>query len=235
MKQFNIAGLRVDMDPHLPMLSKRSVHYMSNDDKSADIVIPHREDWYQEKMKEYPHLNADETEYIWSGEEFYLKLLLFGGFMLHASAVVHDGFAYLFSAPSGTGKSTHTSIWLKEFPDSYILNDDKPAIRLINRKFFACGTPWSGKYDISKNALVPIAGLSFLERDEKNRISRMPTTDSLFKILSQTVRPYDPAFMDKLLTLLDQFITEVPIYLLGCNISPDAAHTAYAGMKPKDK
>ena len=234
MKRYSIAGLKVEMDPHLPMLTDRAAHYLSTKEGPTDITVPYREDWYIEKNKEHPQLNWQETEYVWSGEEFYLKLLLFGGFMLHASAVVHDGFAYLFSAPSGTGKSTHTSLWLNTFPDSFILNDDKPAIRLIDGRFYACGTPWSGKHDISRNVLVPVAGLAFLERDTENHITRMASAQALFRLMSQTVRPYDPAFMDKLLALLDRFITTTPIHLLGCNISTDAVLTAFRGMKPEN-
>lgn len=234
MKRHQIAGLIVDMDPHLPLFSDRTKQYESSIEGNADMTIPYREEWYCEKNKEHSHLTMEETEYIWSGEEFYLKLLLFGGFMLHSSAVVHDGYAYLFSAPSGTGKSTHTNLWLNAFPDSFILNDDKPAVRLIDGKFYACGTPWSGKHDISKNDLVPVAGLAFLERDTVNHIAPMASTTALFKILSQTVRPYDPSFMDKLLDLLDVFIKTVPIHLLGCNMEPDAATTAFAAMNPKN-
>ncbi|HAZ20463.1 MAG TPA: hypothetical protein DCY75_09875, partial [Clostridiales bacterium] len=62
-----------------------------------------------------------------------------------------------------------------------------------------------------------MAGLAFIERDEANRITTMSSHTALFKLLSQTVRPYDPRFMDKLLDLLDVFLTEVPIYYLGCN------------------
>ena len=233
MNRFEIAGLTVDMDPHMSMLKNRARHYANHKAGEADITIPYREEWYREKSKLHPTLTFEENEYVWSGEEFYLKLLLFRGFMLHASAVVYDGNAYLFSAPSGTGKSTHTSLWLQRYPGSYILNDDKPAIRLLDRKFYACGTPWSGKNDISRNELVPVAGLAFIERDEANRITTMSSHTALFKLLSQTVRPYDPRFMDKLLDLLDVFLTEVPIYYLGCNITMEAPETAYNAMKKR--
>ena len=189
MKRYSIAGLKVEMDPHLPMLTDRSAHYLSTEEGPIDITVPYREDWYIEKNKEHPQLNRQETEYVWSGEEFYLKLLLFGGFMLHASAVVHDGFAYLFSAPSGTGKSTHTSLWLNTFADSFILNDDKPAIRLIDGRFYACGTPFSGKTNLSENVCVPIKGICFLHRSPTNEIKKCESKEALKNIMNQTVRP----------------------------------------------
>ena len=71
--------------------------------------------------------------------------------LLHSSCVVYEDKAYLFSAPCGTGKSTHTQIWLKRFPGAYILNDDKPAIRIMEDGVYAFGTPFSGKTDLNVN------------------------------------------------------------------------------------
>ena len=72
--------------------------------------------------------------------------------LLHSSAVVVDGYAYLFSADSGTGKSTHTGLWKQHFGDrAYIINDDKPAIRKVDGEWYVFGTPWSGKTDTSVN------------------------------------------------------------------------------------
>ena len=82
---------------------------------------------------------------MWVGEAFYARLLQYDGMLLHASCVEKDGKAYLFSAKSGTGKSTHTHLWLRAFPDSRIINDDKPAVRRMDGTFYACGTPFSGK------------------------------------------------------------------------------------------
>ena len=86
--------------------------------------------------------------------------------MLHASAVVVDGDAYLFSAPCGTGKSTHASLWLKylKHKNPYILNDDKPAIRIVNDNIYVYGTPFSGKTDKNKNEKANLKGIAFLEQ-----------------------------------------------------------------------
>mgnify|MGYP002518978495 FL=1 len=147
---------------------------------------------------------------------------------------VVDGKAYLFSAASGTGKSTHTQLWLKRFPGSFILNDDKPAIRITEDGIFAYGTPFSGKTDLNVNTGVPIGGICVLQRGETNHIEKITVEEALFNILNQTVRPYNEEEMDKLLKTLDKVIENVPVYRLSCNMELEAAEVAYNGMKGKN-
>ena len=171
---------------------------------------------------------------MYSGSCFYHRLLKFDGLMLHASAVVVDGKAYLFSANSGTGKSTHTQLWLRKFGDrAYILNDDKPALRLHDGVWYAYGTPWSGKHDISVNTGVPVAGIAMVERAEENSIVPFGGTEAILSILRQVNRPQGTALREQLLALLDRLITQVPVWRLRCNMEPQAAEVAYAAMAEK--
>lgn len=195
---------------------------------APDIVID--ADWKKLKEKQ-PHLSDEACEYIATGASFYRQLLHFDGLMLHASAVVVDGYAYLFSAGSGTGKSTHTQLWLDQFGDrAFVLNDDKPALRLEEGTWYAYGTPWSGKYDISANVRVPVAGICMLHRAEKNKIQVFSGAKAVFSLLEQTLRPADPALRDKLMVLLDRLITMVPLWQMGCNMAPEAALVSYEAM-----
>lgn len=124
LEKFEIAGLTVEFETGDGLLLKRSRPYLTSDDKKTDIKIKLDDDFFMRRRQSYPMLTLDECRYVWTGEAFYLKLLEFNGFMLHSSCVCRGGNAYLFSARSGTGKSTHTHLWLSEFPDAYILNDD---------------------------------------------------------------------------------------------------------------
>ena len=153
--------------------------------------------------------------------------------MLHSSAVALDGKAYLFSAPSGTGKSTHTSLWVSHFGSdrAYIINDDKPAVRKIDGEFKVMGTPWSGKTALNENVALPPGGVAFIERSETNRIERLSPVAALKHLMWQTVRPTKENNMDALLTSLDAFIRQVPVYKLYCNISDEAVEVAYNAMK----
>lgn len=227
---YKIAGVVVDMNPKYPRVTKQSEAYKTDDTK-PDIHITMPEEFIAERQKENPHLSLDECEYIWTGSAFYNLLPEFGGFLLHSSAVVYENKAYLFTAPSGTGKSTHTQLWLKNFEGSYILNDDKPAIKLEDGKVMAYGTPFSGKTDWNVNKRVPLQAICILGRGEKNEIEKVPPEEALFVILDQTCRPYDADKMDKLLTILDKVISEVPVYRLKCNMEDEAAFVSYNAMK----
>ena len=134
-------------------------------------------------------------------------------------------------AKSGVGKSTHTHLWLDKFPDARMINDDKPAIRLIDGEYCACGTPFSGKNDESANIAAPIKAIVFLERSMKNSISRISPQSAIPLFLSQTIRASAASVMDMLLTVLDGVLKNVPIYKLKCNISEEAVMTSYLGIQ----
>ena len=109
--------------------------------------------------------------------------------MLHSSAVVVDGYAYLFSADSGVGKSTHTDLWLKLLGEkAFIVNDDKPAIRNIDGEWFVYGTPWCGKNNTNKNAKIKLGAIVFLERSEDNWIEQEEIKEAIPKFFKQTIR-----------------------------------------------
>ena len=193
-----------------------------------DIII--RSDW-QALQKAQPHLSDEDCEYLCTGGSFYRQLLNFDGMLLHASAVVLDGYAYLFSAPCGTGKSTHTKLWLKVFGDrAYILNDDKPALRFEDGAWYAYGTPWSGKHDISTNIRVPVAGICFLRQAKENTIRPFSGPKAIFALLEQTARPAGPQLRGQLMMLLDKLLTNLPVWEMGCNMDPQAAQVSYEAM-----
>lgn len=152
--------------------------------------------------------------------------------MLHSSAVVIDEKAYLFSAPCGTGKSTHVSIWRNVFGDNNVrvLNDDKPALRLQNGVWYAYGTPWSGKTGQNLNIKAKLAGIAVLERSENNEIERLSKVKAVPFLLSQTASMNDTTAYLKQLELLDKLIADIPIWKLRCNMEPEAAIVAYEAM-----
>lgn len=228
---YKICGLYVECDFHYPTMTTRSEKYLCNEEHIPDIIIPYFDEQIQKMVEANPHLSPADCEIILTTKYFYMGLLDFDGFMLHSSAVVADDKAYLFSAPSGTGKSTHTEQWMKLFGDrAYILNDDKPGILVRDGAVFAAGSPWSGKSDLNKNAIVPLQGICILSRSEKNWIKPLPQMQAIYNLLNQTLRPTAPEQMDKLMCLLDSCMQTVPIWQMGCNISVEAAKCAYEAM-----
>ncbi len=236
MAFYDIAGLTVEIKNEKGRTAKQAIPYLSKNQniKTADIVIDVDEKRVLNAMKEHPELVQDDWEYMLTGSDFYTELIKHQGILLHSSCVVVDGMAYAFSADSGTGKSTHTQMWLERFGDrAYMLNDDKPAIRLIDGTVYACGTPWSGKYDYSTPAVVPLAGICFLERSEDNWIKKADTGRAVFNIFSQTVRNLNKDKMENLFDVLEQIFAKVPLFEMGCNITQQAVDTSYNAMKPE--
>lgn len=226
-KHYRIAGLTVKMESFGRTVEQASPYACDTDEKYDIEVISI---WPTIKSK-YPMYTDDMGEYLSTGAVFYKHLLNFDGLMLHSSAVVVDGNAYLFTADSGTGKSTHTRLWLDMFKErAFILNDDKPALRRENGIWYAYGTPWSGKNDISVNARIPVGGIAAIERAETNEITPFYGIRAINAIMKQVNRPKAAEYRAKLMELMDKLITEVPIWKLQCNMDPEAAVLSYEAM-----
>ena len=230
-KFYRVAGLIISMDTY-GRTENQAKQYLIEGDVQASFKVSSNRDAVK---KTYPDVSDDLAEYLSTGSSFYRQLLNYDGIMLHASAVVVDGRAYLFSADSGTGKSTHTNLWLQKFGDrAYILNDDKPALRLVNDTWYAYGTPWSGKNDISANIGVPLAGIAILERGNENEIRPYRGVSAIFDVYRQVNRPTSAAYREKILVLLNKLFSDIPVWKLKCNMEPDAANVAYKAMSEKE-
>lgn len=154
------------------------------------------------------------------------------GIIFHCSAIMVDGEAYLFTAPSGTGKSTHARLWRELLKDKAVMiNDDKPIIRRVDNEFYVYGTPWKGKHELGTNQRAKIKAICKIYQDKENKIERISSGEMLLTILNQTVRPTEEKKFDKLLAILDALLSSVNLYSLGCNISEQAARLSYDTMK----
>lgn len=228
MKKFyRVAGIPFQMDAS-GMTAERAEKYRIQEQEAPLMEVTSAWEQYRDR---HPNLTDDEGHYLSTGNSFYRQLLYYDGLMLHSSAVVVDDVAYLFTADSGTGKSTHTSLWLKQFgARAYILNDDKPALRCEEGVWYAYGTPWSGKNDISEDRRVPLGGIALLKRGETNVIKPAKGIDAIHKMFKQVNHPKGKEYREKLLELLDRLLTDVPVWDLQCNMEPEAATVAYEAM-----
>lgn len=152
--------------------------------------------------------------------------------LFHGSAIAVDGMAYLFTAKSGTGKSTHTALWRKVFGDrAVMINDDKPLLKLTPEGVLVCGTPWKGKHGLGCNRMVPLKAICILERAEQNTIAPIDAVQALPMLLQQSFRTGTPGGIILLFDILDKLTKRIRLYRLGCNMDPQAATVAYEGMK----
>ena len=160
------------------------------------------------------------------------KMIDYDTILFHGSVIAIDGIGYLFTAKSGTGKSTHTRLWRDLFGERAIMvNDDKPLIKVSESGIIVYGTPWDGKHRLSTNISVPLKSVCVLERSEENRIEKV-TADSVYNMLVQQVyRPQNPQKLLKTLQLIDILSENAGLYRLGCNMNISAAELAYKAMK----
>ncbi len=178
----------------------------------------HYPDGYLEELAVYRKIASEMIDY---------NTILF-----HGSVVSVDDKAYLFTAKSGTGKSTHTRLWRKYFGERAIMvNDDKPLLKVDEKGVFAYGTPYNGKHRISNNICVPLKAIVILNRAETNTIVTSDKSEVFPMLLQQTYRPDDKIKMIKTLKILDRLSDNVRLYKLYCNMDIEAAKIAYEGMK----
>lgn len=151
-----------------------------------------------------------------------------GGFFLHCSCLKYKGEAIIFTAPSGTGKSTHASLWREHFGEEVeMINDDKPLVREKDGRFIIYGTPWNGKHGIGSNISAPVRVVVFLSQAPQNLAAPIEPIEAMTLILQQTVLPSDKAQLSKLLDMLGRLVETVPMYRLGCTISDEAVTTIF--------
>lgn len=218
MGKYIIAGIKTEYEPKFSLLRERSKAYEADfPDGETQIRIKIKDEFLKKQQAQFPNLSMEEHEYMWTGEAFYIEALRYGGIVLHSSCVEKDGQAYLFSAKSGIGKSTHTHLWLTEIPNTRIINDDKPLLIRRDGKICACGTPFSGKTDENINECVPVRAIVFLHRSEKNAVEVLKPSAAVPLFMAQTVNPRIKEYANTMLERTDEILTEIPVLSLGCN------------------
>lgn len=189
----------------------------AREDTKEGIPIRHFSDAYLETLAVYRKI-AD-------------CLLSCDTLLFHGSVIAVDGEGYLFTAKSGTGKSTHTRLWREYFGERAVMvNDDKPLLHIADSGVTAYGTPWDGKHRLSTNIAVPLKGICILTRDTTNHIEPAEPHAAYPMIVQQTNRSLSADGMKQTLSLIDRMLNVVPVYRLGCNMDIEAARLAYEGM-----
>ena len=163
-------------------------------------------------------------------------LLVYDTLLFHGSVIAVDGVGYLFTAKSGTGKSTHTRLWREVFgARAVMVNDDKPFLRITGESVTACGSPWNGKHGLGSNISVPLKAICVLERGKENRICKIPAQEMVGILFQQSNRPRNPRMMARYMELIDRLAGQVEFYRLACNMDCEAAVVAYEAMSAERK
>ena len=157
-------------------------------------------------------------------------LLPHGRMILHASAVIWRGKAYLFVAPSGGGKSTQAALW--ERTGAEILNGDKVILCKNNDGWLACGSPIAGSSKIYKNQCVPVEAIMLVQKSPENRLISISQREGFLSLYCNAVKSnWDQAFNCRLLDIVEAIATEVPVYRLMCTPDLRAVECAQRNLK----
>ncbi|MBR2735893.1 MAG: hypothetical protein IKD86_01125 [Firmicutes bacterium] len=242
--QYEIAGLRIRVDSLYDEVHTLCRDYQADGD-AIDFTVKTVQsdiDFERDKSDRRDELEGNSAPPFRDG---YLETLavyrqiaekapFYDRILFHGSAVAVDGEAYLFTAKSGTGKSTHTRFWRELFGERAVMvNDDKPLILAGEQGCVISGTPWDGKHRLSSRITVPLKAVCILERAAENRIRPVTAGEAYPMLLQQVYRPQNADAMRRTLKLIDRLVSSVSLWRLGCNMSLDAAQTAFDAMKGK--
>ena len=152
-------------------------------------------------------------------------------FLMHGAVLSWKGSGLMFTAPSGTGKSTHIALWRKYLGEQVkIINGDKPILWATEKETCVYGTPWAGKERWETNTGVPLKGICFLQRGTQNEIRRLTPSEAMPLLMRQVYYPSDPQTAGKILELLDKMFGNVSFYAMKCDISEEAVRCSFETM-----
>lgn len=194
----------------------------------TEFVIEARSDWSDITIF-YPERSNFEKAFCYFLGNYIISnsIIHHGGFVLHASSISYSGKGIAFTAPSGTGKSTHTAMW-KKYYNAVILNDDCPIIKLENNSVSIYGTPWSGAKNKAAPLSSPLSMLVFLEQANQNSIRELTKEEAIPLLLPRIFLPYQsPKLMDDVLKIVERIIEIVPKYLLKCRPNREATELVH--------
>ena len=224
---YRIAGLTIRIDSLYSEVHTMCAPYRKEGPVDFSIATTHADIDFESTP---PHSFPDSyLETLAAYRKIAEKLPRYDAFLMHGSCIAVDGCAYVFSAKSGTGKSTHTALWRKLLGDRAVMvNDDKPIVRSIGGCMKAFGSPWDGKHHLSSDVSFPLKAICFLERSETNRIITLSRADALPLLVRHVYRPSDPSALEKTMGLLGGM--DIGFYRLYCNMEMDAANLSYSEM-----
>lgn len=227
---YNIADLKVKINNKYSFTDKLCADYLSENQDSSDMEVTAGAEEIAKEKALSPNFPDGYIENICLYREICNRMPVRNRFLLHSAVVEFNGAAYAFLGRSGTGKSTHTGIWLKNLPSAKILNGDKPIIGYAGGEFTVYGTPWQGKERLGYNGKAPLKGLCFLEQAKKNEIARLSPGQAAERLFVQILLPDDPEAVGKTLELCDELVKTVPSYLLKCDISDEAFEKSFVAL-----
>ena len=233
--KYKIADLIVEYTAKYDELKRLSEQFIYNGERETDITLSVTDKQLENMLsRSVEGTTIGGIENLAISSEFNRAAIKYGVMLVHSSALIYNNEAYLFSADSGVGKSTHTKLWLKAFGDKvHIMNDDKPVVRLYDDHAQAYGTPFDGGSGIALNESYPLKAIIFVERGEENSVRIPDNKEIIQKLYFQTARMVDRKTAEKMLLNIEKLLSLTKFYILTCNMDISAAYTEYNSIIEK--
>ncbi len=233
---YSIAGVIVKLTYLFDWTGRYFERYACDSDKEIDVELTITPSDIENEGKIFPN-NPDYFLENLAILRKLSKILLvdYNALLFHGSSVKYKDKGYVFTAPSGTGKSTHTKL-LKEYLGdelSYI-NDDKPILRVVDGKVYVCGSPWNGKHGRGQNISAVLKGVCIVTRAKENKIEKVSPQLALKFLFEQSLGFDDEKTAGKVLEILSQITMQADFYVLYCNKDIGAAKCSFEGMIYED-
>ena len=228
MLTINVAGLNVGIKYRYEFTREYVSGYLT--DAAPDFTVEATDsDLAEERLLAEEPLPDEYLEYVAVYRKIADKMTEYDGAVFHGAVLEVDGAAYLITARSGVGKTTHIRLWCDLFGERVsVLNGDKPIIRIIDGTVYASGTPWNGKEGYGKCGMAPLRGIAFLERGKENSYKRLSVSEGLVRFMGQIyMNREDSAVITKTLRLSNRILSTVPLYEFSCNMDISAAKMAH--------
>lgn len=224
--RYKIAEFITEFEPKYDNLKKLAKPFEYNGTAQTDIRLKVSDEYINNLLnKMIKDTSIEEVENFALATQFNRAIINKNAMLLHSSAIKYKGKAYLFSAHSGVGKSTHTKLWINQFGKDYVkfINDDKPVIRFYENECVVYGTPFDGGSGIANNDFAVLGAVVFIERGESNSIRKPTSSEILKRMYFETSRFVNKDFAECMLDNFERLINMTDFYVLTCNTDVSAA------------
>lgn len=228
--KINLANMIIRIQGVYDTLREYCKEYITTEIEIEDfsITVTSEEIQNERESNEYDQKSDNYIEIIMTLLKIADELPDRNKFLMHGALVAWKRAGYIFTAPSGTGKTTHVRLWKKYLgSDAEIINGDKPILEVKEDEIVAYGTPWAGKERLQKNTCVPVRGICFLRQSEINTIHKLSKKEALLLLLPQIYIMSDSQKAGKTLELFSEVLERIPIYEFRCNISEQAVKCSF--------
>ena len=234
----SLAGLNIKVNTLSPGTYGYCINYISDLNPDIDVEITESDVLREIKDGRFKpdEANKQYLETIAVYRKIVENVIDYNIILMHGAVICVDNNAIMFSAPSGSGKTTHIKKWIQNAEDAYVINGDKPLIKITEREAIACGTPWCGKERMGTNTMVPLKSIVFMERSKINKIERITFAQAYPLLLQQLFYHDSSEKMHKSLNLVAKLDTMIEFYKFYFNnFKEDCFDIAYNALIKNQK